>query len=84
MNLTQIKWLFFQEHLSYFHFVGRIIGIAIFHGHYLDGGFTLPFYKQLLAKPVTLNDLENVDPELHRSLVWLLWVNKKKVPYKDS
>ena len=76
--------MFFQEHLSYFHFVGRIIGIAIFHGHYLDGGFTLPFYKQLLAKPVTLNDLENVDPELHRSLVWLLWVNKKKVPYKDS
>lgn len=54
--------------------MGRIIGIAIFHGHYLDGGFTLPFYKQLLAKPVTLNDLENVDPELHRSLVWLLWV----------
>lgn len=62
----------FQEHLSYFHFVGRIIGVAIFHGHYLDGGFTLPFYKQLLQKAVTLDDLENVDPELHRSLVWLL------------
>jgi len=67
------------EHLSYFHFVGRIIGIAIFHGHYLDGGFTLPFYKQLLAKPVTLNDLENVDPELHRSLVWLLENNIEAV-----
>lgn len=67
------------EHLSYFHFVGRIIGIAIFHGHYLDGGFTLPFYKQLLAKSVTLNDLENVDPELHRSLVWLLENNIEAV-----
>lgn len=67
------------EHLSYFHFVGRIIGIAIFHGHYLDGGFTLPFYKQLLAKAVTLNDLENVDPELHRSLVWLLENNIEAV-----
>lgn len=67
------------EHLSYFHFVGRIIGIAIFHGHYLDGGFTLPFYKQLLAKPVTLNDLEDVDPELHRSLVWLLENNIEAV-----
>jgi E3 ubiquitin ligase SMURF1/2 len=33
------------EHLSYFHFVGRIIGIAVFHGHYIDAGFTLPFYK---------------------------------------
>jgi len=61
-----------QEHLSYFHFVGRIIGVAIFHGHYLDGGFTLPFYKQLLTKPITLDDLESVDPDLHRSLVWIL------------
>ncbi|CAE1253284.1 SMURF [Acanthosepion pharaonis] len=60
------------EHLSYFHFVGRIIGMAIFHGHYIDGGFTMPFYKQLLGKPVTLDDLESVDPELHRSLVWIL------------
>lgn len=60
------------EHLSYFHFVGRIIGLAIFHGHYLDGGFTMPFYKHLLGKTVQLDDLEEVDPELHRSLVWLL------------
>ena len=34
-----------QEHLSYFYFVGRVIGIAVFHGLYIDGGFTLPFYK---------------------------------------
>lgn len=32
----------------------------------------MPFYKQLLGKPVTLDDLEDVDPELHRSLVWML------------
>ncbi|XP_052266366.1 E3 ubiquitin-protein ligase SMURF2-like isoform X1 [Dreissena polymorpha] len=60
------------EHLSYFHFVGRILGMAIFHGHYLDGGFTMPLYKQLLGKPVILEDLESVDPDLHRSLVWML------------
>jgi len=60
------------EHLSYFHFVGRVIGVAVFHGHYLDGGFTLPFYKQLLNKPITLSDLESVDPDLHHSLVWIL------------
>lgn len=60
------------EHLSYFHFVGRIIGLAVFHGHYLDGGFTMPFYKQLLNKPVLLEDLELVDPEHYKSLVWLL------------
>lgn len=60
------------DHLSYFHFVGRILGIAVFHGHCLDGGFTMPFYKQLLNKPITLNDIEDVDPELHRSLTWML------------
>uniref|UniRef100_A0A3P8ZRR8 HECT-type E3 ubiquitin transferase n=1 Tax=Esox lucius TaxID=8010 RepID=A0A3P8ZRR8_ESOLU len=60
------------EHLSYFHFVGRIMGMAVFHGHYIDGGFTLPFYKQLLGKPITLGDMESVDPDLHNSLVWIL------------
>jgi E3 ubiquitin ligase SMURF1/2 len=52
--------------------VGRIIGIAVFHGHYIDGGFTTPFYKMLLNKPITLDDIEGVDPELHRSLTWML------------
>lgn len=58
--------------MSYFHFVGRIIGIAIFHGHSVDGGFTTPFYKMLLNKPITLEDIEGVDPELHRSLTYIL------------
>uniref|UniRef100_A0A8C1ZB32 HECT-type E3 ubiquitin transferase n=1 Tax=Cyprinus carpio TaxID=7962 RepID=A0A8C1ZB32_CYPCA len=62
------------DHLSYFHFVGRIMGLAVFHGHYINGGFTLPFYKQLLGKPIQLCDLETVDPELHKSLVWILTV----------
>ncbi|CAG9864103.1 unnamed protein product [Phyllotreta striolata] len=60
------------EHLSYFHFVGRILGIAVFHNHQLEGGFTLPFYKQLLNKQIILQDIEGVDPELHRSLTWML------------
>ncbi|XP_060774927.1 E3 ubiquitin-protein ligase SMURF2-like isoform X3 [Neoarius graeffei] len=60
------------EHLSYFHFVGRIMGMAVFHGHYIDGGFTLPFYKQLLGKSITLDDMEAVDPDLHNSLIWIL------------
>ncbi|XP_043469470.1 E3 ubiquitin-protein ligase SMURF1 [Leptopilina heterotoma] len=60
------------EHLSYFHFAGRIIGIAVFHGHHIDGGFTTPFYKMLLNKAITLSDIEGVDPDLHRSLTWML------------
>ena len=61
-----------QEHLSYFHFVGRVIGMAIFHGHYIDGGFSMPFYKMLLNKLIVLDDIEAVDPDLHRSLNWML------------
>lgn len=60
------------DHLSYFHFVGRIIGMAVFHGHHIDGGFTMPFYKMLLNKSITLDDIEEVDPSLHSSLRWML------------
>jgi len=60
------------DHLSYFHFVGRIIGIAMFHGHYIDGGFTMPFYKMLLNKSINLQDIEAVDPNLYTSLKWML------------
>lgn len=60
------------DHLSYFHFVGRVIGMAVFHGHFIDGGFTMPFYKMLLNKPITLDDIEDVDPSLHKSLQWML------------
>ena len=60
------------RHLSYFHFVGRILGLAVYHGHYLDAGFSMPFYKMLLNKNVTLPDLEPVDPELYNSLIWML------------
>uniref|UniRef100_A0A9J7YMY5 E3 ubiquitin-protein ligase n=1 Tax=Cyprinus carpio carpio TaxID=630221 RepID=A0A9J7YMY5_CYPCA len=72
LNFHSRPLLFSQDHLSYFHFVGRIMGLAVFHGHYINGGFTLPFYKQLLGKPIQLCDLETVDPELHKSLVWIL------------
>lgn len=70
--LPDFSLLSLQDHLSYFHFVGRIMGLAVFHGHYINGGFTVPFYKQLLGKPIQLSDLESVDPELHKSLVWIL------------
>ena len=60
------------EHMSYFHFVGRIVGMAVFHGHYIDAGFTLPFYKQLLGRSCTVDDMGAVDPEMHSSLKWIL------------
>jgi len=60
------------EHLVYFRFVGRLVALAIYHGFFIDNGFTVPLYKQLLDKPLTLKDVDAVDPEFHTSLKWIL------------
>ncbi|CAG9534504.1 unnamed protein product [Cercopithifilaria johnstoni] len=59
------------EHLSYFHFIGRVIGIAIYHGKLLDAFFIRPFYKMMLGKAITLNDMESVDNEYFNSLIYI-------------
>lgn len=60
------------DHISYFYFVGRIVGMAIFHGHYIDAGFTLPFYKQILGRKCNVEDMESVDPDFYKSMKWIL------------
>ncbi|GAK65645.1 uncharacterized protein PAN0_009c3863 [Moesziomyces antarcticus] len=60
------------DHLSFFKFVGRIIGKAIYDGRLLDAYFTRSFYKHILAKPVDYRDLESIDPEYFKSLEWML------------
>jgi len=60
------------EHLNYFKFIGRCLGLGIFHRRFLDAYFIVSFYKMILRKKVTLSDLESVDAELHRGLSWML------------
>ncbi|KAI0086654.1 HECT-domain-containing protein [Irpex rosettiformis] len=60
------------EHLNYFKFIGRCLGLGIFHRRFLDAYFITAFYKMILKKKVTLADLESVDAELHRGLTWML------------
>ncbi|XP_074537442.1 itchy E3 ubiquitin protein ligase b isoform X1 [Halichoeres trimaculatus] len=59
------------DHLKYFKFIGRFIAMALFHGKFIDTGFSLPFYKRILNKPLALKDLESVDPEFYNSLIWI-------------
>ncbi|KAG0344375.1 hypothetical protein BG004_004534 [Podila humilis] len=61
-----------SEHLNYFKFIGRVVGLAIFHRRLLDAFFIVSFYKMILKKKVTLADLESVDADVHRNLHWLL------------
>ncbi|KAN0066446.1 hypothetical protein ACQY0O_000540 [Thecaphora frezii] len=60
------------EHLNYFKFIGRVLGLAIFHRRFLDAYFIVSFYKMILKKKITLSDLESVDADYHRSLQWML------------
>lgn len=60
------------EHLNYFKFIGRVVGLGIFHRRFLDAYFIVAFYKMILKKRITLADLESVDASLHRSLKWML------------
>lgn len=62
------------EHMAYFYFVGRILGLAAFHGFLIDAYFVPAFYKRLLdrAACTMLSDLEAIDSELYSSLIWML------------
>ncbi|KAI7884433.1 HECT-domain-containing protein [Lichtheimia hyalospora FSU 10163] len=60
------------EHLNYFRFIGRVVGLAIFHRRFLDAFFIVSFYKNILNKKVTVGDMESVDADFHRSLQWIL------------
>lgn len=60
------------EHLGYFKFIGRVVGLAIFHRRFLDAFFIGAFYKMILKKKVNLQDMEGVDAEFHRTLTWAM------------
>lgn len=61
-----------HHHLSYFKFIGRVIGKAICDGHLLDVHFTRSFYKHILGLPVTVLDLEAIEPDYYKSLIQIL------------
>ncbi|XP_076279271.1 E3 ubiquitin-protein ligase Nedd4 isoform X4 [Lasioglossum baleicum] len=60
-----------EGHLNYFKFIGRIAGMAVYHGKLLDAFFIRPFYKMMLGKSIDLKDMESVDSEYYNSLLWI-------------
>ncbi|XP_067927905.1 E3 ubiquitin-protein ligase NEDD4-like [Watersipora subatra] len=57
---------------KYFQFIGRVAGMAAFHGRLLDCFFIRPFYKMMLGKEITLQDMQSVDLEYYNSLNWII------------
>ena len=43
--------------------------MALYHGKFIYSGFTMPFYKRMLNKKLTMKDIESIDPEYYNSLV---------------
>jgi E3 ubiquitin-protein ligase HUWE1 len=61
-----------NEHLSFFQFVGRIIGKALYESRHLDCHFSQAVYKRILDKEVSVKDMEAHDLPYYGSLMWIL------------
>lgn len=61
-----------EEHLMFFKFIGRIIGKALYEGRALDCHFSRAVYKRILGKTVSIKDMETLDLEYYKSLLWML------------
>ncbi|GLE06335.1 hypothetical protein PINS_up015582 [Pythium insidiosum] len=61
-----------EGHLAHVFAAGRLIGRALLEGNVTGFHLSLPLLKIMLGVPIGLNDLAYYDPELHRSLQWLL------------
>ncbi|RAO65801.1 uncharacterized protein BHQ10_001813 [Talaromyces amestolkiae] len=60
------------EHLMFFKFIGRIIGKALYEGRVLDCHFSRAVYKSILGKSVSIKDMETLDLDYYKSLLWML------------
>ncbi|KAF1977763.1 hypothetical protein BU23DRAFT_499655 [Bimuria novae-zelandiae CBS 107.79] len=60
------------EHLMFFKFIGRVIGKALYEGRVLDCHFSRAVYKRILSRPVNVKDMESLDEEYYKSLLWIL------------
>ena len=61
-----------EEHLMFFKFIGRIIGKALYEGRALDCHFSRAVYKRILGKSVSIKDMETLDLDYYKSLLWML------------
>lgn len=60
------------NHLQFFEFVGRVIGKAVFDRRLMECYFSRAVYKALVGRHVNLEDMEAVDADYYKSLMWIL------------
>ncbi|CAA7388281.1 unnamed protein product [Spirodela intermedia] len=64
-----------EQHLQFFHFLGSLLGKAMFEGILVDIPFATFFLSKLRQKHNYLNDLPSLDHELYRHLLFLKHYN---------
>ena len=50
LQINPDSGLYNEHHLEFFHFIGRIVGMAIFHKKLINGFFIRPFYSMMLGE----------------------------------
>lgn len=70
-HINPISGAINPNHLSFFRFIGRVFGKALMTQQPIRANLSLPLRKQIIGSPVTFSDLEFVDDELYRNLIWL-------------
>jgi len=71
LNINPMSGFVESDHLNYFKFIGRIIGLALLQNQHLSVNFSYIFYKKIFNKKISFKDLIYVDPELYKNLNWL-------------
>ncbi|KAL5481313.1 hypothetical protein EMCRGX_G021449 [Ephydatia muelleri] len=72
IHINPNSGLYNPGHLDYFKFIGRVFGLAVYNNMIIDAFFIRPFYKMMLGKKVTLEDMQFVDVKLYNALVYIV------------
>ncbi|RLN05105.1 E3 ubiquitin-protein ligase UPL5-like [Panicum miliaceum] len=59
-------------HLGYFEFAGRMIALALMHKIHVGVFFDRTLFLRLTGRPITLDDIADTDPSLHKSCKQIL------------
>jgi E3 ubiquitin-protein ligase HUWE1 len=60
------------NHLDYFQFAGKIFALAVLNSVHLSAHLSIPFLKRIIGRPVSLEDLEDIDEMLFMGMKWVL------------
>lgn len=61
-----------EQHLTFFKFIGRVIGKALYEGRVLDCHFSRAVYKRILGRTISIKDMESLDNDYAKNLQWIL------------